>query len=423
MRYANCCGGWKRSSAVLIVLALFSTAHAAQFELPRESFLIDETIPIVISGLPPGEEVTIALHSSDWSSSATFNADSAGLVDVTRVSPKRGTYNGVDAMGLFWSAERSTPRPAPGSPLPTTDNPPQPWQLTAEVHGSIAATATVLRRVVAENVAVTIVRERGLVGVFYRPAGEGRHPAMLVLRGSGGGVPPASSAAGGLASHGYAVLALAYFGIEDLPPSLSHIPLEYFKTALEWMSAQPSVDPARIGVLGASRGAELALLLGAIDSQLRAVVAYMPSNVVWAGCCDRIDEPSWTPGGLPVAWANPRRPGDFIANRRAEIPVEHIHGGVLLISGKQDGVWHSTEMADAVMNRLRRNHFAYPYTHLAYDNAGHAIGRPGAPTTDVDNVRHPLTGRVMHLGGTPAGTAHAREDSWRQMLAFVDKQL
>ena len=244
-----------------------------------------------------------------------------------------------------------------------------------------------------------------------------------MLGGSGGGVPPASSAAGGLASHGYAVLALAYFGIEDLPSSLSHIPLEYFKTALEWMSAQPSVDPARIGVLGASRGAELALLLGAIDSQLRAVVAYMPSNVVWGGCCDRIDEPSWTLHGQPVAWANPRRPGDFIANRRAEIPVERIHGGVLLISGKQDGVWHSTEMADAVMNRLRRNHFAYPYTHLAYDNAGHAIGRPGAPTTDVDNVPHPLTGRVMHLGGTPAGTAHAREDSWRQMLAFVDKQL
>jgi hypothetical protein len=29
----------------------------------------------------------------------------------------------------------------------------------------------------------------------------------------------------------------------------------------------------------------------------------------------------------------------------------------------------------------------------------------------------------MHLGGTPAGTAQAREDSWRQMLTFVDRHL
>jgi len=29
----------------------------------------------------------------------------------------------------------------------------------------------------------------------------------------------------------------------------------------------------------------------------------------------------------------------------------------------------------------------------------------------------------MHMGGTPEGTAHAREDSWREMLAFADANL
>ena len=417
-----------RRAFALIALTFgrIAPAFGARFELPRETFLIDEPIPIIISGLPAGETITVGLRGGsrgEWLSNVTVTADSAGVVDLARMAPSQGTYRGIDPMGLFWSAKRSIPPPPPSSPLPRTENPPQPWQLTATVHGSIVATTTVLRRDVAENVAMKVVREQGMVGVFYQPAGEGRHPAILVLGGSGGGVPPAASYAGGLASHGYAVLALAYFGVEDLPPSLSRIPLEYFKTALDWMAAQPAVDPARIGVVGASRGAELALLLGSLYSkQIRTVVAYMPSNLVWGGCCSGLNEPSWMLGGQPVAWANPRR-DDFIAMQRAAIPVERIRGSVLLISGKQDGVWHSTEMADAVVNRLRRNHFAYPYAHLAYDDVGHAIGRPGMPTTDIDNVRHPLTGRVMHLGGTPAGTAHAREDSWRQMLAFVDAQL
>jgi hypothetical protein len=29
----------------------------------------------------------------------------------------------------------------------------------------------------------------------------------------------------------------------------------------------------------------------------------------------------------------------------------------------------------------------------------------------------------MILGGTPAGTAKAREDSWRHVLAFLDENL
>jgi dienelactone hydrolase len=68
-----------------------------------------------------------------------------------------------------------------------------------------------------------------------------------------------------------------------LPPTLSNIPLEYFSTALKWMSAQPSVDASRVGVVGLSRGAELALLLGTIHPEVHAIVAYMPSNVICAG--------------------------------------------------------------------------------------------------------------------------------------------
>lgn len=108
---------------------------------------------------------------------------------------------------------------------------------------------------------------------------------------------------------------------------------------------------------------------------------------------------------------------------RASIRVERIRGAVLLISGRGDRVWHSTEMADRMIARLRRNQFAFPYQHLAYNDAGHGIGRPYSSTMDIGHVIRPLTGRVMSLGGTPAGTAKAREDSWRQVLKFLDDNL
>lgn len=264
------------------------------------------------------------------------------------------------------------------------------------------------RRAVAAGVRVTPVRDEGLVGAFYEPAGGGRHPTIIVLGGSGGGVPPPAGHAGGLASRGFSVLALAYFGAPGLPRALSEIPLEYFGTALRWLGRQPSVDPARMGVLGGSRGGELALLLGTVYPEIRLVVAYMPSNAVWRGCCDSTTQVAWTLEGRPVAAMPPPAFRDPRAAQRAEIPVERIHGAVLLVSGRDDGVWPSAEMAEKVMARLKHNGFTNPYVSLSYDHAGHGITRPYASTMELNSRRHPLTGRIVQMGGTPAGTARTR---------------
>jgi len=400
-----------------------TTGHP-HFEIPRDTFLIDEVIPIVIPGLPPGQIVTVKLRSDDqpsWSSSASFVAGPDGVADLTRMAPASGSYRGVDAMGLFWSARRDSS--VDRVPEAALNPPPRKWQLIAEVGGAAVAETTVLRRAVAADVNVTAVRVNGLVGTFYQPPGQQRHPAVIVLPGSFGGVPPASAQAGGLASRGYAVLALAYFGAEGLPRSLSRIPLEYFAKALDWLATQPAVDPSRIGVLGISRGGELALLLGSVYPQIKSVVAYVPANVVWGGCCDSRNEPSWTVEGRPIAFVSAFGARDPVSMERATIKVERIKGAVLLISGRDDHVWDSSGMSEKVMARLQRNRFPYPYKHLSYDGAGHAIGRPYTSTMDLKDTRHPLTGRIMQLGGTPEGTAHAREDSWRQVLAFLDEQL
>src|SRR5262249_5463930 len=146
------------------------------------------------------------------------------------------------------------------------------WKLTAETDGHVVATTSIRRAALAPGTRVTRVHESGLVGMLYEPPDDARHPALIVLGGSGGGLPPPAGVPGGLVSRGYVVLALAYFGVPGLPRTLSNIPLEYFGTAIQWLSAQPTVDPMRLGVVGASRGAELALLLAVTYPVLHPVV-------------------------------------------------------------------------------------------------------------------------------------------------------
>jgi dienelactone hydrolase len=341
----------------------------------------------------------------------------------------------ADPMRLVWSATGERPAAGPAGP-------PDPrWTFTAEVDGRVIATQTIVRRAVAEDVRVATVRERGLVGTLYTPPGPGPHPAMVVLAGSQGGVPLPATHAGGLASRGYVVLGLAFFNADGLPPLLQNVPLEYFATAVDWLKAQPGVDPARIGVLGTSRGGELALLLGATyPSAFRVVVANVPSHVVWPGLSDESDTPAWTLNGQPIARVETRftdadraissrerfmtRLKDPAVVTRAEIAVERLGGPLLLFSGKDDQLWPSDLSCARIIERLRAHHFAHPVEHHAYDAAGHMMARPFVPTSDVRQVRvHPVSKRPIMMGGTPDGQARANEQSWAALLTFLETYL
>src|SRR5262249_41506978 len=121
------------------------------------------------------------------------------------------------------------------------------------------------------------------VGVFVRPSAPGPHPALLAFGGSEGGISGGLGFARFYATLGYSCLGVAYFADKNLPPYLAEIPLEYFQTAIDWMKKQPEVKAAAIGVLGGSRGGELALLLAANLPDVKAAIAQVPSGVVWDG--------------------------------------------------------------------------------------------------------------------------------------------
>src|SRR5262245_31509615 len=265
--------------------------------------LVDEVVNISITGLAQGQAATIKAtmtdnHGMRWNSAAEFIADRKGVVDLGKQAPARGSYNEIDPMGLFWSMDIQPGQPESHAPAQTFLAP-VTMKFELEVDGKMINSATLTRLYVAPGVKSLEVREAGLVAKLYEPEKGGPHPGVLVLGGSEGGIRSAEANAALLASHGYAALAVAYFGMEGLPQRLAGVPLDYLKKAIDWMGARETIDRQRLAVFGGSKGGELALLLASRFPALKTVVAYVPSHVAWQGIGGAGS--SWTYQGQPTA--------------------------------------------------------------------------------------------------------------------------
>lgn len=279
----------------------------------------------------------------------------------------------------------------------------------------------------------TSVTANGLVADFFVPAdAQGRLPAIIILGGSEGGLGSATARAGRmLAVHGYATLQLAYFDAPGLPKELSLIPLEYFKTAIDWLHGQAGVDANRIGIVGGSIGGEVALMAASHYHEIKVVVAAMPSSVVWPGIVHTEGEPTstFTLAGKPLPFLPYGHPFTSVFNLYAKgllaldqhgdaiIPVDRINGPVMLVCGKSDSLWPSCPMSEQMDARLKFKHFSHSVQLLEYPDAGHAVF--GQPVSSDD----PHIAELAKLGGSVEGNQKARRDSWTRAMAFLDAAL
>jgi dienelactone hydrolase len=413
-----------RAVFLLAGLSVTSLAGAQTLQVIPDRALLDQQETIRAQGLEPNQRVEIQARLRDgagqiWASHCEFIADAHGEVDTSKQSPVTGSYREVSPMGLIWSmmpvAQHVNSYESP------RDLQPQGTEFTLLRNSKPASTAHLEQLAVAADVRRIDV-EGALHGVLLLPGAAGPHPGILVVGGSEGGVPLAKAA--WLASHGFAVLALAYFHYENLPPDLAAIPLEYFGQALAWMESRSEIAADRIAVVGTSRGGELALQLASMYPGIKAAVAYVPANVRFPSCCGNLALPyAWTWRGQPLTFVPRGLLSDPQARMRAAIAVEHIHGPLLLIAGEDDGVWPSATMAADIENRLRHSRFPYQLELLKYPHAGHRAGRPEISPMWHGKLTHPLSHREVDIGGNARGDAESSLDAIPKVLAFLDRAL
>ncbi|HEY6933003.1 MAG TPA: acyl-CoA thioester hydrolase/BAAT C-terminal domain-containing protein [Marmoricola sp.] len=229
-----------------------------------------------------------------------------------------------------------------------------------------------------------------------------------------------------LASKGVVAESIQWFGGPGQHHGPWEVPLELF---IERVAGLADVCE-RVVVIGTSFGAEAALLTGAYSTDVAAVVACAPTDVVWAGVRgDGSVTSHWTLDGLPLpyvpfdeSWASdddiPAFVGLYESSRKrfperldaAAIPVERI-GHLVLVAGGDDQVWPALPMAGSISARREAHGLS---TVLVTDpEAGHRTVLPGEPVVG-GGVR-------MRRGGTDTADRRLGAAAWPHIEILLQR--
>lgn len=395
---------------------------------------------MMISGLKPGEEVTLKARSIDgsgiiWVSTATYEADQKGVIDLSRQAPLSGDYDEPDVLGLLWSMKPSNSKNKDRVFRKHAHGLTVQYQLINSKGETVTAYLKRRYQKPDEGLVQVLLDANGCKGFLYYPETGGPFPGIILLSGSGGGMN--TTLAKAFASNGFATLALAYFRYPGLPGYLEEIPLEYFLGAIEWMQNQKAVQKTKLGLVGHSKGGECSLLLASLYDEFNAVVAYVPSAYVWK-CVSPNVKSCWSFAGkgLPfistietqqevqqfyrgelssikkwftdgLAAAEP----DLI--EKATIPVEKIKAPIFLASDADDRTWPSSEFCESIIQRLKIHHFPYEYKHIRSERAGHHVYYPDLIPGIDKSVN----------GGEARDKVKWSLIVWQETLTFLNKHL
>jgi dienelactone hydrolase len=290
----------------------------------------------------------------------------------------------------------------------------------------------------AVSVRRTPINAGGIVGCVFEPAGE-PNQFVVMLGGSSGGVPEALARR--LAEHGVCAFALGYFGAPGLPSALIEIPIEALRRGSDWFSERYA-GGRPVGLMGFSKGAELALVLGAhLGGSVSRVVAVAPSSSVWFGLKAAGPDPdrrspksSWSLDGVPLPFlACPPdvmpaisegglRTDVFFDLARhdaadieaARIAVERAVGPILLLSGDDDHQWPAVPMANEVVRRMEEHGRGDDVTSVVYPGAGHVFFIRDLLPPPVPGSRP-----TYDFGGGSEADSIASRDAWQRAVAFL----
>lgn len=401
--------------------------------------LADEPVSIRAIGLLPSQIVTIKATVKDekdnlFQSIAFYKANEAGEVDLEQASALGGDYVGVHPMGLFWSLkpkrafQRLIKKDVMNSPLCISLDLYDFIYLQDSVRIPPKASQIVQRWFVGPGVKREQIREGRIRGALFLPPGKGPFPGIIDLFGFIGGLIEFRASL--LASHGFAVLALAYFAYEDLPETLYEEDLGYFEEAANFLLAHPKIQKPGIGVISVSKGAEIGLAMACYLKQVAATVCINGPSTI-SDFPLRYRDLVVTPFRQALERARVHVSGavcfrhcsDDLQNKlnpQNILPVEKAQGKILFIVGENDECLDSKSHAQRAMDQLRR-HGRSNGRILAYPGAGHLIEPPYSPFCFLS--WQSILGRPLLWGGDPIAHAAAQEHSWREIQKFFRQHL
>uniref|UniRef100_UPI003AAF6592 acyl-coenzyme A thioesterase 1-like n=1 Tax=Centroberyx gerrardi TaxID=166262 RepID=UPI003AAF6592 len=402
--------------------------------LPSARCLFDEPVQVKVSGLRSRQLVSMRARSTDdkgvlFRSSATYRADGGGEVDLQTDSSLRGSYVGVEPMGLL----RSLRADASHTKFYKSDAR-NPHVVEFSVHeeegeGRTLAEETNERLLMGEGVSRIPVRDGNIRGALFTPPGAGPFPAVLDLYTFGGGLSERRACL--LANRGFVVLTVALYGHDDLPKKIREIHLDYFEEAIQFLKKQPKVGSKGVGVISLSKSGDLAL----------SIASYLPDvgATVWInGCSANVAFPLYYKKSqiLPALMADiskvvPTESGAFNCkyamqnplaeeNRATLIPIQQAEARFLFVAAEDDLNWDSKAYVDEMVERLRR-HGKENFESVCYPGSGHYLEPPYGPY--CPSSFHGVLGKPVLWGGEPRSHAAAEVHLWKKIQDFFRTHL
>ncbi|XP_009880864.1 PREDICTED: acyl-coenzyme A thioesterase 1-like, partial [Charadrius vociferus] len=338
--------------------------------------------------------------------------------------------SGLEPMGLLWALQPQKPFRR----LVKRDVQ-SPFLLHLEVFdghgdppGRLLAQAQHERAFLRDGVRRVPVREGRIRATLFLPPGNGPFPGVIDLYGTGGGLPEYRACL--LANYGFAVLALAFYGYEDLPKDMKEFHLEYFEEAVNYMLQHTQVKGPGIGLLGISKGGDLCISMASFLKGI-AATALINGSVANVGAVLRYKDVTIPPLGADVKRIKVNKSGiadivDVLNNPlegpdcESFIPLEKAESRFLFIVGQDDHNWKSEFFAVEGSKRLQAHGKEKPEI-VCYPGAGHYIEPPFFPMCAAS--MHLLVGKPVVWGGEPKAHCEAQIDAWQQIQAFFHKHL
>ncbi|XP_060627153.2 bile acid-CoA:amino acid N-acyltransferase [Anolis sagrei] len=403
------------------------------------STLADAPVWICASGLVPSQTVTLHASLTDergvqFESRAFYQANDAGEVDLKKTPALGGDYIGVWPMGLFASLKankkfhRLMKRDVMGSPFHIQISLFGPFKILTSLTDVPLATSTVERWYVAPGVERFQIKTGRVRGALFVPPGPGPFPGVIDLFGGSGGLFEFRASL--LASKGFVVLALAYFAYDDLPQSLTEVNLEYFQEAAILLLNHTKVRGPGVGVIGLSKGAEIALAMATFLPQIVAAVCINGATYMNGAplCFGDVHIPAIPYSAEKIiitemegmatlhVWGDPHDE----RHQASAIPVEKSLGPVLFVVGEDDESLKSKLYAEIAIARAKK-YGKNNCTLLSYPGAGHLIEFPGSPHCYTSRMqKSPLP---IQWGGKTEPHAKAQEHSWKEIQKFLELHL